>query len=389
MKDLIRLYGRVFNRPLAITPDKAAVIAGLLHRSGAPGATVEIMAEAASAEAAGVEITDDGIAILRISGTLVEKSSWIDAQCGLVSYTAIVEQLAAADSDVRVKGVLLVFDSPGGEASGMFEAAEALAAVTKPVFVAVNYLACSAAYLLAAQAERIFVTQSSMTGSIGVIAQHMEQSARDADVGLKFTTIYAGARKNDGNPHEPLSDGARAAIAADVDDVMNRFVRSVATVRGISEEQVRGTEAAIFRGEAAIEAGLADEIGSPGDALSRLVERVARFGGRLTGPNAQSRRRGELRTSAGLTGAECLDLAKQAQALGLAELLPSLISEHGTMDAAIARLKLAVGAADLASNPVFQEARRRAGLDPSARAETPAVSALIQDARRRLTTTIQ
>lgn len=275
MRNLPRLAARVFNTPLAIAPDKAAVIAAVItSRMG--GAPVQASAEPEpEIKAPAFEVTADGIACIQICGTLVEKSSWLDAYSGLVGYDSIAQQVAVAEGDARVKGILLVIDSPGGEVSGMFECAKSLAAAKKPVHAAVAFSACSAAYLLAAQSERIAVTESSLTGSIGVIAQHMEMSGWDTQAGLKYNTIFAGARKNDGNLHEPLSKDARAAIQADVDDVMDQFVSSVAAARGMAEADVRATEAGVFRGEKAIAAGLADAMGTPADALRTLVENIA------------------------------------------------------------------------------------------------------------------
>lgn len=274
MRQLHRLAGRVFNTPLAIAPDKAAVIAAVLTASMA-GVQVDAAAGYDSPEQPPeLEVDDDGVGWIQIAGTLVEKSSWLDSACGFVSYNTISAQLRQADADGRVRGILLVIDSPGGEVTGMFGCAKVLGGISKPVYAAVNHCACSAAYLLASQCSRIFVTEDSLVGSIGVIAQHMEMSGRDAEAGLKYTTLYAGARKNDGNPHEPLSDGARAAIQADIDDLMDRFVGLVSQARGISAAAVRGTEAALFRAERAIGAGLADQMGTPTEAAASLIARV-------------------------------------------------------------------------------------------------------------------
>lgn len=274
MKHLPRLAARVFNCPLAIAPDKAAVIAAVLS------AKINGDNLAASSDSGGedgeleLEISEEGIAQINVCGTLVEKSSWLDAASGLLSYESLTSLLNLAASDARVKGVLMVFDSPGGEVTGMFEAANAMASFPKPILASINYCGCSAAYLLASQADSIWVTESSVTGSIGVIAQHMETSRWDAAVGIKYTTIFAGARKNDGNPHEPLSEGAQAAIQNDVNAVMDRFVAYVAKGRGVDEESIRATQAAIYRGEAAIEMGLADQFGTPSDAMVALMQQI-------------------------------------------------------------------------------------------------------------------
>ena len=132
MKHLPRLAARVFNCPLAIAPDKAAVIAAVLS------AKINGDNLAASSDSGGedgeleLEISEEGIAQINVCGTLVEKSSWLDAASGLLSYESLTSLLNLAASDARVKGVLMVFDSPGGEVTGMFEAANAMASSNLP-----------------------------------------------------------------------------------------------------------------------------------------------------------------------------------------------------------------------------------------------------------------
>ena len=357
MRELSRLTSRVFNTPLAIAPDKAAVIAAVLSaKIGGESLVASVEGEDGS-EPVELEISPNGIAQLSICGTLVERSSWLDAYCGMVSYDAIAQQLAAAESDARVRGILLVIDSPGGEVSGMFECARALAAVTKPMYAVVNYCACSAAYLLASQADLIFVTESSLAGSIGVIAQHMETSAWDAEAGIKYTTIFAGARKNDGNPREPLSEGARNAIQADVDDVMQKFVASVAQARGVPEESIRATEAGIFRGEHVITAGLADHFGSRQQAEEALENAVRSQSG-LRGIASES---DGGRVDYAAVAALCDD-AGQPEAL--VKFIKAGLTAQQAMEAALERLSRKWTADEVAQSPTAQrliaDARERA-----------------------------
>ena len=79
----------------------------------------------------------------------------------------------------------------------------------KPIYAIANDAAFSAAYAIASSAERLFVTSTGGVGSVGVIAIHVDQSGFDEKVGRKYTAVFAGAKKNDFNPHEPLSDSAR------------------------------------------------------------------------------------------------------------------------------------------------------------------------------------
>src|SRR3546814_13122099 len=54
--------------------------------------------------------------------------------------------------------------------------------------------------------SELVVSQTSGIGSIGVIASHMDRSKMEEGMGVKVTTVFAGAHKNDLTPHEPLSD---------------------------------------------------------------------------------------------------------------------------------------------------------------------------------------
>ena len=112
-------------------------------------------------------------------------------------------------------------------------------------------------------------------GSIGVVALHVDRSARDAMEGFRTTTVYAGARKNDFNPHETLKDGARQTLQIEVDRVYALFVDTVARNRGLTADAVRATEARLFFGEDAVRAGLADEVGTLRDALAALAVTLA------------------------------------------------------------------------------------------------------------------
>jgi ClpP class serine protease len=74
-----------------------------------------------------------------------------------------------------------------------------------------------------------------------------------------------GARKVDANPYQPLPEAVRDRIAGELEDLRQLFAETVAEGRGrrLDTLQALGTEAAVFRGEAAVFAGLADEVADP------------------------------------------------------------------------------------------------------------------------------
>ena len=286
---LPRLAVRVFDEPLLIRPRKLYVILQAIGpRLGLTADDVELVAarmpmddetdELDDEARAGkpYDVTPDGIAIINVSGTLVKKASWMDAWSGLQSYEMIRAEFRDAVSDPLIRGVLLDVDSPGGEVGGLFDLAGEIFAArsAKPIYAAANDSAFSAAYALASSAERVFVTSTGGVGSVGVIAIHVDQSSFDEKIGRKYTAVFANAKKNDFNPHEPLSDSARDELQTQIDTLYDMFVGLVSQNRQMKAALVRNTEAGLFFGAKAISAGLADVVGTRDEALASMTQAV-------------------------------------------------------------------------------------------------------------------
>jgi ClpP class serine protease len=92
----------------------------------------------------------------------------------------------------------------------------------------------------------------------------------DKKEGIKYTTIFAGDKKNDLSPHEPLSDEATTDLQKEVDRLYGMFVATVARNRNISTPQIKATQAALYYGTEAISLGLADEIANFRKCLSTI-----------------------------------------------------------------------------------------------------------------------
>jgi signal peptide peptidase SppA len=225
-------------------------------------------------------ITVERIAVVAVIGTLVSRSGYLAAASGLVSYPDIGDAIAAAMDDPTVRGVILDVDSPGGEVGGLFDLVEQMRAIKagngKPLWAVVNESALSAAYAVASDADRLYVTRTGVVGSVGVVAVHIDESGADAKAGLAWTFVFAGDRKVDANGHEPLSERARATIQVDVNRLYAELCGLVAANRGLTSEAMRGTDAAIYRGELAIRAGLADRVGTLDLAIAEMVAELDR-----------------------------------------------------------------------------------------------------------------
>jgi signal peptide peptidase SppA len=283
VKSLSHVASRFLNCPLMIHPPKLEVmIRALGPRLGIDpdavlayrvpmDATATLMARYGDAGEDKDYAVVDGIAVIPVQGVLLKKESFMSAWSGTSSYEQIQRQVASAVGDAGVRAILLDIDSPGGETTGCFELSDFIYAVRdqKPIYAAANDIALSAAYAIASAASRVFVTRTGAVGSVGVYALHVDQSGFDEQVGVKYSYVFAGEKKVDGNPHEPLADGARADMQDEVDREYAIFTETVARNRGAAKKDIVATKAGLYWAENAVPL-LADQVGTLDDAMNGL-----------------------------------------------------------------------------------------------------------------------
>jgi signal peptide peptidase SppA len=271
---------RLFGAPLAIHAGKLdAIIAGVGSRFGlAVPAGAMIDEETTRRDAPPYRMAVDGVAVVPIVGSLVQRAGAMDAVSGLMSYTDVAASFERALADPAVRAIVLEIDSHGGEVAGLFGLADRIEAgrARKPIVASVNEAAFSAAYAIASATDAVILPPTAGVGSIGVVAVHIDQSAADAEDGLDYSFIYAGARKIDGNPHQPLTDAAMATLQAEIDRVHGIFAAAVARRRNLPVDAVLATEAGLYFGADAVARGLADRIGTLADAIAEAAARAAR-----------------------------------------------------------------------------------------------------------------
>jgi signal peptide peptidase SppA len=341
MTDLPHLAARLYGAPLLIARAKLDVILTALapRLAGQP-----LSFDGDPAPAATVEVTPDGIAIVPVIGTLVARSGYLGAASGLTAYSDIADTIEAAATDPGIRAILLDVDSSGGEVGGLFDLVDHIQAIRsqcgKPIWAVADEAALSAAYAIACTADRLYVTQTGEIGSIGVVAVHRDESGADAQAGLAWTFVHAGAAKVDGNPHQPLSDSARATLQADVDALYGKFTTLVAERRRLSPDAVRATEAAVYRGDQAVAAGLADKVGTLRVALADLGAVLARP-----------------------TISRSIAARKEVPTADLEQRLRAEYAEISAIAAQAARLGITIDPAEAMAKGIRPEALRRTVLD--------------------------
>ncbi len=223
-------------------------------------------------------IQTGSVAVIPVHGLLVPRRGQITQACTeLTSYERIRAQFSKALNDPNVSEIVLDLYTGGGAVSGCKELADYIFASRdiKPITAIVNFNAYSAGYFIASACSRVVVSQTSGVGSIGVILEHMETSKMEEQIGLKFTTFYRGDFKNAGSPHEPLTDESITYLDQLIDDAYETFTSSVAQYRGIDVQRVIDTQARTFFGQAAVDAGLADELSDPQTAINNIAAKYS------------------------------------------------------------------------------------------------------------------
>lgn len=218
----------------------------------------------------------NNVAVIPVSGTLLHRVSF--SGWGITGYDFIRSMFDAALGDPDVKGIAFDVNSGGGQVDGAFELADHIYANRdkKPSMSIVNSHAYSAAYLLASAAGQMSVPKTGGTGSIGVVTMHTDYSKALDENGINITFIHAGKHKVDGNPYEKLSASVRKRIQTRIDSSYDLFVSAVAKYRGLSEKEVRDTEAQTFSADESLSLNLVDAVSSPDEAMSAFVAEVGK-----------------------------------------------------------------------------------------------------------------
>ncbi len=174
----------------------------------------------------------------------------------------------------RARALILDIDSPGGTTEGserLYEEIRRIAGKT-PTVAVVGAVGASGAYIAALGADRIFVHQNSIVGSIGVLAQYPNVSGLLDKLGVKYETIKSSPLKAVPNGLEPTSEAARAAIAALIDDSFAWFKGLVRERRGMSDDELaRVDDGRVFTGRQSLPLKLADALGGEREAIGWLT----------------------------------------------------------------------------------------------------------------------
>ena len=219
----------------------------------------------------GSESGDEQVALIVAQGTIVTGES----HPGTIGAETISKLLQRAGKDDRIKSVVLRIDSGGGSAFASELIRQEILALKnsgKPLVVSMGSFAASGGYWIAADADEIWASANTLTGSIGIFMALptfdtvLNQGGIHRD-GVGTTNLAAGIDLS-----KPLSDELRAAIELNLQNGYDRFISLVAEGRGMDRTRVEAlAQGKVYAGEKAKEIGLVDELGT----LDQAIEAAA------------------------------------------------------------------------------------------------------------------
>jgi protease-4 len=214
------------------------------------------------------------IALIDVDGFLSTSSGDGLFAPGGTSVADLKEKLKFAERDAGVRAVVLRINSPGGEATAsdmMYKEVEEFRARTgKPVVACMTSLAASGGYYVAAGADVIIASPTTVTGSVGVIMQFINVEGLFDKIGLRSEVVKSGEKKDVGSPFRALTPEERKMLQDINRSLFDQFVAAVRKGRPqMTEEDVKAaSDGRILTAQQAVALHMVDSVGYMSDALA-------------------------------------------------------------------------------------------------------------------------
>ena len=275
MSDLKRVLRLVSSEPWAIEPTKGQQVIDILNmRLEGQKLSQEEIGAIVNSRRDSLKPSGGSVAVIPLFGVISPRIDSLASISGGTSLEGFANRFDDAMANDEVSHIVLHIDSPGGSVHLTAETAAKVfeARGKKPITAIVDGLGASAAYWVAAAADKIIITPTGMAGSIGVFAIHTEFSRADEADGVTHTIVRAGKFKAEVNPHEPLSDEAEEAMQGRINEMYGLFTSDVARFRGTNQSAVESGygQGRVLTARQALSAGLVDQIASFEDALEDI-----------------------------------------------------------------------------------------------------------------------
>lgn len=220
------------------------------------------------------------VGVINIEGSLVNGSAGWSRLFGVTGYDDILSAALKGAADPEATSLMFKVSSGGGHVHGLAEFSNNLNTISqsKPSLTYTPDTMASAAYWAGAAINGpIVMASTAEVGSLGVMQVQKNISKMLEMEGISMTIHRSGDMKARVNPIEELTPEAKAHLDSQLADLHGMFRKHVAARRpGMTAEDLgTATDGRTFLGKRAIDAKLADSIGSFDMAL-KLLDKSSR-----------------------------------------------------------------------------------------------------------------
>jgi len=199
-------------------------------------------------------IAEDGTGVIPIAGVIGKSLSPLEKMTGAVDVSDIADTIDEYAMNPQVTRIAFQVSSPGGTVTGVEELANKVRNIAKPTMSYTDTEMASAAYWVAAAADKVVASPSSTVGSVGVYMVVADYSEAAKAEGIKMIVIKAGQHKAIGVPGAEVTDAHQAHLQEGVDEIHADFKAAVLKTRKMVKAE--DMEGQVFSGKQAAQRGL-------------------------------------------------------------------------------------------------------------------------------------
>jgi signal peptide peptidase SppA len=199
-------------------------------------------------------IAEDGTGVIPIAGVIGKSLSPLEKMTGAVDVSDIADTIDEYSMNPQVTRIAFQVSSPGGTVTGVEELANKVRNIAKPTMSYTDTEMASAAYWVAAAADKVVASPSSTIGSVGVYMVVADYSEAAKAEGIKMIVIKAGQHKAIGVPGAEVTDAHQAHLQEGVDEIHADFKAAVLKTRKMVKAE--DMEGQVFSGKQAAQRGL-------------------------------------------------------------------------------------------------------------------------------------
>lgn len=269
---------RYFGRILGVL----AIGIGLLSGCGRRAVRIELVPVAERLVPQLIEAdvvgTSNKIAMVDVSGMLLNSRSKAFLSSGSNPVSDLRETLRAIEKDDDVKAVILRINSPGGTVTAsdmMYRELQSFKARShRPVVTCMLDLCASGGYYVSCASDYRIAYPTTLTGSIGVIVQTFSIAGTLDKLGISTYAVTSGPNKDMGSPLRPFTKNDEQMIRQFVGEFYQGFLKVVkdSPQHVKAEDWATATDGRVVTGREAWRLGLVDEVGDLDRAIQKAKE---------------------------------------------------------------------------------------------------------------------